>query len=507
MSRELLQPFEEYQNARASFVQTIAQLSQRPQNIISLHSAGVMTLLKPLLLDSVQAIQQSAALAIGRLANYSEEIAESVIQNDILTQLIYSLSNQNRFYKKAACYVIRAVAKHSATLADDIIKSGALAPLIHNLIDFDSSVKEAAAWAIGYIAKHNNVLANMVVEAGAVDSLILCLHEPEINLKRAAMQTLSYITQHSADLAFRVVNAGLGIISSYLTYNDTQLKRNLCQLLGNIAKHSAELSDLVWNSLKDPKQLIACLMNPDIQVKKNTAFCICELVNKGDNSDKFVNIGGLGVLSRFIATVKGEPRLYGIIALGYIAGPSERSAEAIIHVHGIEYLRDALETETSTDIKAAACYSLGQIGRHSPKHANKVSENNTLQLILELYTSRDTSDDLKGKAKRSLRKIIANVDILHFLEPFLKIAPTEIMKLILTQYYKHLKNTTTYKKDFVEHGCLKILQELKCNSEYNEEMRRLIDTICFDNYDKELVNYYSPTYKQELEKKFLDEIN
>ena len=93
--------------------------------------------------------------------------------------------------------------------------------------------------------------------------------------------------------------------------------------------------------------------------------------------------------------------------------------------------------------------------------------------MLELYTCIDTSEDLKGKAKRPLRKIVANVDILNYFEPFLTVASPEIMKHILTLYYKHLKNTTSYKKDFVEHGCLKILQDLKLNQEYNEEIKRL----------------------------------
>jgi len=148
MSRAVLQPFEEYQKARITFVQKIAELASRPQNIESLHSAGVMALLRPLLLDSVPSIQQSAALAIGRLANYSEELAESVVQNDIITQLIYSLAKPNRFFKKAACYVFKSVAKHSADLADDVVKSGALEPLVQCLDEFDPSVKEAAAWAL-----------------------------------------------------------------------------------------------------------------------------------------------------------------------------------------------------------------------------------------------------------------------------------------------------------------------------------------------------------------------
>ena len=54
-----------------------------------------MALLRPLLLDNVPSIQQSAALALGRLANYSDELAEAVVSNEILPQLVYSLSEQN----------------------------------------------------------------------------------------------------------------------------------------------------------------------------------------------------------------------------------------------------------------------------------------------------------------------------------------------------------------------------------------------------------------------------
>jgi HEAT repeat protein len=59
---------------------------------INILNVGVMALLRPLLLDNVPSIQQSAALALGRLANYSDELAEAVVSNEILPQLVYSLS-------------------------------------------------------------------------------------------------------------------------------------------------------------------------------------------------------------------------------------------------------------------------------------------------------------------------------------------------------------------------------------------------------------------------------
>jgi hypothetical protein len=49
----ILQPFEEYQKARVKFVQAVADASTRPQNIEVMNNAGVMQLLRPLLLDNV----------------------------------------------------------------------------------------------------------------------------------------------------------------------------------------------------------------------------------------------------------------------------------------------------------------------------------------------------------------------------------------------------------------------------------------------------------------------
>jgi len=91
----VLQHFEEYQKARVKFVQAVAEAATRPQNIEVMNNAGVMQLLRPLLLDNVPSIQQTAALALGRLANYSEDLAEGVVGNEILPQLVYSLSEQN----------------------------------------------------------------------------------------------------------------------------------------------------------------------------------------------------------------------------------------------------------------------------------------------------------------------------------------------------------------------------------------------------------------------------
>jgi len=52
----ILQSFEEYQKARVKFVQAVAEGATRPQNIEVMNNAGVMQLLRPLLLDNVRAV-------------------------------------------------------------------------------------------------------------------------------------------------------------------------------------------------------------------------------------------------------------------------------------------------------------------------------------------------------------------------------------------------------------------------------------------------------------------
>lgn len=496
MSRSVLLPFEEYQKARITFVQNVAELATRPQNIEALNSAGVMLLLRPLLLDSVSSIQQSAALAIGRLANHSEDLAESVIQNDIISQLIASLSNQNRFFKKAACFVLRAVAKHSPQLADDVVKSGALEPLVKCLEEFDTSVKESAAWALGYIAKHNASLAHQVVEARAIDSLILCLSESEPTLKRAAAQTLSYICQHTEQLAQPVTENGLETIINSLTFNDIQVKRNICLLLGHITKHSYDLAEQVMSKLVNPQKLLACLKESDKSIKKNAAFCICEIVNKNSKfAAEIVNNGGAAILVEFITNVKGDIRLYGILTLGFIAAFRDDLAMTVIRAKAIGQLKDALQNEPHQHIKSAACYALGHIGRHSPEHALEIANANVLALMLYHYMSPESSDDLKEKSKQALKKIIDACTNLSNLEPLLHVAPEKILKHILNQFTRHLKDNNSELKAFVSNGGLQRLQDLK--QRVSEPLREKIDEIN-SYYPDNIVKYYSPEYATQL---------
>jgi len=499
MSRAVLQPFEEYQKARVTFVQTVAELATRPQNIDALQSAGVMALLRPLLLDNVPSIQQSAAIALGRLANYSDDLAEQVVLHDILPQLVLSLAEQNRFYKKAAAFVLRAVSKHSPELAQKVVESGALEALVTCLEEFDPGVKESASWALGYIARHNAQLANEVVEAGAVPLLVLCVQEPELSLRRISASALSDISRHSADLAQKVVDAGaVPHLSQFINNPDPQLKKQVCACLSQIAKHTVELAEAVVEAEIFPR-ILNCLKDVDMMVRKNAATCIREIAKQNPALAKLiVNAGGAAAIVDYISEVKGNPRLPGIMTLGYISAFDESLAMGVIVSKGVPPLKDALEEEPEDHIKAAAAWALGQIGRHSTDHSRALAEQNIPKLLLAAYIDDQSSEDLKTKTKRALKSILQMCVYMPALEPLLEASPSNILKYVVQQISKTLPNDLTARKTFVQNGGLQKVQEIRAPpgsklKEYKEAINSL--------YPPEVIQYYTPEYAQTIMKK------
>lgn len=483
-------------------MQTVAELAHRPQNIEALQNAGVMSLLRPLLLDTVPSIQQSAALALGRLANYSEALAEAVVMNEVLPQLVYSLNEQNRFYKKTAAFVLKAVAKHSPELASSVVEAGALEALVSCLSEFDPSVKESAAWALGYIARHTPELAQNVVDAGAVPQLVLCLQEPELSLKRIAASTLSEICKHNPELAQVVVDAGaVSHLAPLIQHTDAKLKRQVAACLSQVAKHCVEMAEVVVEAEVIPK-IFVLLKDQDGLVRKNAAVCVREIVKHSPElAQLVVNSAGHTALIDYTNKSKGAARLPGVMALGYIGAFSETLALAVIVAQGVMSLKDALASEPEDHIKAAAVWSLGQLGRHTPEHARMVAQLNVFPLLIAVYSDPKSSADLKTKAQRSLKLVLQKCTHLAALEPLMHDCPEKILRYIVQQFAKVLPSNVAARKSFVQSRGLAKVQELK--TEGNSKLGESIAAInqC---YPAEIVQFYSPNYSETLLKK-LDE--
>eukprot|EP01066_Platyproteum_vivax_P008246 Platyproteum_vivax@DN341_c0_g1_i1.p1 len=502
MSRTMNGVFDDYQKSRIQFVQTVADLANRPQNIENLQNAGAIQLLRPLLIDSVPSVQQSAAVALGRMAGHSSSVAEAVIDNQVLPHLVASLTKQNRFYKKAAAGVLRSVAKHSPELAQTVVSAGAVEPLVECLEQFDAAVKEAAAWALGHIARHTPELALAVADAGAVQLFALLYREPELTLKRVAASCLADIAKHNTHLAQIVVDTQvLTLMAVDLDHLDSVLKRHICSCLGHVAKHGMELAEIVVDQQLFPALLYG-LKDTDTVVEKAAAICLREIVSQSPDLAKVVlNAGGVEALSDFLVHTKGNIRMPGVLALGYIAAFSESLALAVIAAKTLPTLKDALITEKEPHLQGAVAWTLGQIGRHTAAHARALAELDIPRRLLHAYLQEKTSEDLKQKSKEALKAIIDKTTHLAALEPLVPEAPPNILKHLLAQFAKILPKDLEARRSFVQSGGLQRIQAVE--AEVGTELR---DSIAEVNalFPKEVIDYFSPNYTDALLKKVND---
>ncbi|XP_055003160.1 sperm-associated antigen 6 isoform X5 [Sorex araneus] len=401
-----------------------------------------------------------------------------------------------RFYKKASAFVLRAVGKHSPQLAQAVVDCGALDTLVICLEDFDPGVKEAVAGALKNIARHNAELSQAVVDAGAVPLLVLCIQEPEIALKGAAASALSEIAKHSPELAQTVVDAGaIAHLAQMILNPDANLKHQVLSALSQIAKHSVDLAEMVVEAEIFPV-VLTCLKDEDEFVKKNASTLIREIAkHTPELSQLIVNTGGVAAMIDCIGSCKGNTRLPGIMMLGYVAAHSENLAMAVIISKGVPQLALCLSEEPEHHIKAASAWALGQIGRHTPEHAKAVAVSNILPVLLSLYMSGDTSEDLQIKSKKAMKSVLQKCTYLPALEPLLYEAPPNILKHVVGQFSKVLPHDSKARQLFVTSGGLKKIQEIK--AEPGSLLQEYINSIN-ECYPEEIVRYYSPGYSEIL---------
>lgn len=495
-ARTILQVFDQYQKARLHFVQTVADLASRSSNVECLQAAGVLELLKPLLGDPVPSIQQGAAVALGRMANHDEKVAEALVRRELLPLLLQGLERQSKYYKKSALFILRAISKHSPEMADVVVQSGGLDAAIVCLDDFDQGVKESAVWAIGYIARHSPLQAQAVVDAGGVPLLVLCLQEPELCLKQVAASTFSDIAKHSLRLAMTVVDAGaVPYLAKAMSNVDPKLKRQTLNALSHIAKHSVDLAELVVEAEIFPEVLVH-LSHPDDEVKKAAATIVKEVTKHTlELVQLVVNTGGIGALLEQMAMTQGSVRLPAIMSIGFISAHNDQLALAVINAKGVFVLAEILCEEIEDHILSAAVWAIGQCGKHSPEHAGYIAGSDVFPRILQLYTRPDSSEDLKQKCKCALKQVLQKTLQISALEPLLEDAPPNIIKYVLGQFSKILPNDPRARRSFVASGALRKVQEIEA-----EPGSSLMEYITIINccFPEEVVRYYSPGYPDSL---------
>lgn len=520
MSKAVIQPFEEYQKSRIMFVQTVAELAIRKQNIDALNSLGVIKLLGPLLSDPVTSVKQSAALAIGRLAKSNMEIAKAVIEEKsrIIPQLIESKDTNNKFFKKAACFVIAEVSKHSKELANKVCEENAIHFLITCLEEYDPSVKETAAWALGVIAKSSPVLAEKIVTEGAVDMLKNCLQEPEIEIKRYAVQTLSFIAKHSEHLTNSVTSRGdnLNVICYYLNSKDIELKRKIILCLAHMANNSTSVANSILEIIPQAIFLDCIRSVQDEYVQINTIGLLNEIaIKKMENAQKINTLIGFVHIVEFLnrnkAKEKGDARLAGLSLISNISEYSKELVESLMEVNVLKPLSEIIDNEENQKIKSLACKAIGHLASQTADIANKIARYDRLaQKLLVLYLHKHSGNELRDCSKKALDSVIQVCDKLDTLQPLLEGVKMEFNETlyedVLIGLMKRLKDILSAnkpeRKDFIKKGGpLEKIMTLKGT------YKRLVDEVkqFGEFYSNEIMNYYSKEYENQIIEKFLKE--
>jgi HEAT repeat protein len=434
-SRQTVPVLDRFQKARREFVQTVAEQASRPENIFHLMDLGVLALLRPLLMDEVAPIKHTAALALGRLANYKESIAVLVTKADLLPEIVTGLQSGDNYFQRHACFVIHGVAKHSAELADTCVQIGVLDPLVACLSSSDNKVVEASASALGCIGMHSDEFAQAVVDANAIPYLIKAIKDPEMSVKRISIATLGNLAKHTPQLAQSVIDAqAISRIAPLMSSADARLQQQVVCTLSHIAKHSIDAAELVVEAGIFPRGL-DCLKNPDqpLTRKWSAALVRATVQHTRELAQLVINVGGAEALASYINPDSGNDPYHGLMAVGFIASFSQKLAQSLFAQKIDEIVLHLFLTCPNENSREAAAWALGQLGKHAPQQAAALAAGKALESLLATYTNRETLLELWLKAKSALKLIVAQMPEVAPLLPLLATAPEPILHRILAQ--------------------------------------------------------------------------
>ncbi len=273
-------------------------------------------------------IQQTAALAVGRMASFSVEVAEALASAGILEQLSSAMRESTLAgHLKASAFVLKSVARHTPELAGAALAAGAGAALAHALSLPDPSVREAAAQAAASLAQHAGEQAAALLAEGAHGHLVAALAEPEPALRRAAAGALAEIAKHEPELAGAVVEAGaLPALVALLRGEAAggggggagvapppagadaaaRVHRAAASAVGAIVKHSAALAEAAVEARLFPLLLVRLVDGRDEGARRAAAVAVREVVKHSEQlAAVVVEAGGVGSLVEYLALAGG----------------------------------------------------------------------------------------------------------------------------------------------------------------------------------------------------------
>jgi len=500
MSSGVITTFTNFQKARVQFVQSIAELSKRKENLDDIIAAGGLLILRPMITDVIPSIAQTACIALGRLAAESQETAEAMASLDIMPQVIHSMAEQNRLFKKCAAFLLRSVAKHTPNLAQNIVDHGGLEALRNTLEDNDPGVKEAGCWALSFIAKHNALLASSVIDAVQVSQLVECVKEPEIPLKRISINCLTQIAKHSEDLSKTVALKDFGLINYLCPLAKTEdilLKRQTLACLGQIASGRREFGDKIIETFHI-EQIVKTIQEDDVVVRINAIELLKNVVkNSQENARIAINHQAEKALVSFLRESPAECQECAIECLRLLGSVDEKSAYKVLQSEADLVVSNILKSNPKEGLSRACVRLIGTLYQFVSDSTKSFASSSLLPYLMSLVPAKHRPGDT---ASDELLKCISNVLKSHRdtkgLETTLKsqnLSPN-LQYVVGARIYSIIQNDAMERKMFAKNKGLETIWELKRKMAGTEPtVVGMFEDICA-LYPDELVRLYNPDY-------------
>lgn len=136
-----------------------------------------------------------------------------------------------------------------------------------------------------------------------------------------------------------------------------------------------------------------------------------------------------------------------------------------------------------------------QIGKHTAEHATSVAISGCLQTLACIETD-DVSTDLRGKARKALKAIIAKLSHLPALDNLIQHPLSDsVTKDVLEQLGKVLGVNAEGRATFVRSGGLERIQRIA--QQPGNRHRELVAAVN-SQYPEEIVKFHSPGYGEQL---------
>ena len=422
------------------------------------------------------------------VAKHSGALAQAVVDAGALEGLALCLEEFDPAVKEAAAGALGDVARHAAPLAQAVVDAGALPLLVLCLQEPEVPLRRAACAALGGAAGHSAELAQAVVDAGALPLLAPLLGHEEPRLRRAAAEALRAVAKHGVDLAEAVVEAGVfpRVLGTLRGGGGSGAAAAAATTTGGAAAAAAAAEGAARRAAAELVRAVVCqsLELAKLAVSAGSAPVLVDYLAGGAS-------GGGGGGPRGAAT----SRLPALEALGFLGAFSETLALAVVLARGLPALKDALLGEPEAHVKAAAVWAVGQLGRHTPEHARAVVDAGLLPVLVLLTlppppaaaaaaaaapstttlaataaaaaasssggAAAAAAADLRSKAKRALKAVVARCADPAALAPMLREADSRVQKYALAQLALLLPRDAAARKQFMLGGYLQRVQEIK----------------------------------------------